>query len=329
MVADKAKVTAAAAADKVRGDGGSARPDAVDADARRQPAGSADLTALPHPADRAAVRLAGAARHRLARRPGRRADTPVARTAAATYAGSPATDDLGRARRRGLGLLGLPAAGRWREDVARDKRASFADQPYWGRPIAGWGDADAAVLIVGLAPAANGGNRTGRVFTGDRSGDWLFASLHRVGLATQATSRRTPATGSALVGTRMVATVRCAPPHNKPTTAERDTCAPWIRQRDPRWSRRPAGRRGARRARLGPAPSTRSPRAGLRRTAATPGSATAPRSTLAGPAAARSLLLGCYHPSQQNTFTGRLTPDHARRRARPRAAVAVADHHDV
>ena len=122
---------------------------------------------------------------------------------------------------------------RWREDVAEQKRASFAQEPYWGRPIAGWGvptegvGSQAGIVIVGLAPAANGGNRTGRVFTGDSSGDWLFASLHRVGLATQATSMHA-GDGQALVGTRMVATVRCAPPANKPTVAERDTCAPWI-----------------------------------------------------------------------------------------------------
>src|SRR5699024_1289143 len=97
----------------------------------------------------------------------------------------------------------------------------------WGRPIHGWGDPGARVLVIGLAPAAQGGNRTGRIFTGDRSGDWLFASLHRVGLATQATSVHA-GDGQRLVGTRMAAAVRCAPPANKPTTAERDTCAPWL-----------------------------------------------------------------------------------------------------
>jgi uracil-DNA glycosylase family 4 len=120
-----------------------------------------------------------------------------------------------------------PRLVRWREDVASAKRASFADQPYWGRAIAGWGPADARIVIVGLAPAANGGNRTGRVFTGDSSGDWLFASLHRVGLATQATSVHA-GDGQALIDARMVATVRCAPPANKPTPAERDTCEPWL-----------------------------------------------------------------------------------------------------
>jgi uracil-DNA glycosylase family 4 len=115
----------------------------------------------------------------------------------------------------------------WREQVATEKRASFADQPYWGRPIHGWGDERPKVLIVGLAPAANGGNRTGRIFTGDRSGDWLFASLHRVGLAAQERSDHA-GDGQRLIGARMVAAVRCAPPDNRPTPQERDTCAPWI-----------------------------------------------------------------------------------------------------
>src|SRR5436190_18484308 len=160
------------------------------------------------------------------------ADTPVALTPAAVRRLA-ATDDLAELTARVSVCSACPRLVRWREDVARAKRASFADQPYWGRPIAGWGAPttgigdEARLVIVGLAPAANGGNRTGRVFTGDSSGDWLFASLHRVGLATQATSRHA-GDGQRLLGTRMVATVRCAPPANKPTIVERDTCAPWI-----------------------------------------------------------------------------------------------------
>jgi uracil-DNA glycosylase family 4 len=120
-----------------------------------------------------------------------------------------------------------PRLVQWREEVAVAKRRSFAGEPYWGRPISGWGDEQPAVLVVGLAPAAHGGNRTGRIFTGDRSGDWLFAALHRAGLATQATSEHA-GDGQRLLRTRMVAAVRCAPPSNAPTPEERDTCSPWL-----------------------------------------------------------------------------------------------------
>lgn len=138
-----------------------------------------------------------------------------------------ATADLAELDARVSVCAACPRLVRWRQEVAHVKRASYADQPYWGRPIPGWGDPDPPIVIVGLAPAANGGNRTGRVFTGDSSGDWLFASLHRVGLASLPTSTHA-GDGQRLVGVRMVATVRCAPPANKPTPAERDACAPWI-----------------------------------------------------------------------------------------------------
>src|SRR6187551_3372203 len=120
-----------------------------------------------------------------------------------------------------------PRLVEWRERVARDKTARFADQTYWGRPVPGFGDPAARILIVGLAPAAHGGNRTGRIFTGDRSGDFLYASLHRAGLSNQPTSVSRD-DGLRLTGAYLSAVNRCAPPANRPTPAERDTCRPWL-----------------------------------------------------------------------------------------------------
>ena len=193
----------------------------------------------------------------------------------------------------------------WREEVARVKRASFAGQPYWGRPIAGWGAARPKVLVVGLAPAANGGNRTGRIFTGDRSGDWLFASLHRVGLARQSTSEHA-GDGQELVDTRMVAAVRCAPPGNKPTTVERDTCAPWLRRELQLVT--PSVRAVVCLGSFGWAAALRAlGEVGYVVPRPRPRFGHGAEVVLQGPERATLTVLGCYHPSQQNTFTGVLT----------------------
>jgi uracil-DNA glycosylase family 4 len=237
--------------------------------------------------------------------PGDPADpaTPVARTAGqvrrlatgATLAQVDAAVSVCRA---------CPRLVRWREDVAVGKRAAYAAEPYWGRPIPGWGSPTPRVLVVGLAPAAHGGNRTGRVFTGDRSGDWLVASLHRVGLATAGTSVHA-ADGLELIDTRMVATVRCAPPQNKPTTLERITCAPWIEAElallvDHLTVVVALGS-------IGWDATLRSFRAlGWRVPTPKPRFGHGSEATLTGPDRALTLL-GCYHPSQQNTFTGKLT----------------------
>ena len=193
----------------------------------------------------------------------------------------------------------------WREGVAKAKRASFAGEPYWGRPVTGWGSSGPRVLIVGLAPAANGGNRTGRIFTGDRSGDWLFASLHRVGLAVQATSLHGD-DGQRLVETRMVASVRCAPPDNKPTVEERDTCAPWL-VRELTFVE-PTVRAVVCLGLFGWEAALRGYRAvGYQVPRPKPKFGHAAEAVLTSPNGRQLVLLGCYHPSQQNTFTGKLT----------------------
>ena len=194
-----------------------------------------------------------------------------------------------------------PRLVRWREDVAVAKRKSYADQPYWGRPIPGWGSSDPRLMIVGLAPAAHGANRTGRIFTGDRSGDFLFAALHRVGLANQALCVDA-ADGLRLNDTRIAAAVRCAPPANAPTPAERGVCAPWL---DAEWRLTRSS------VRVIIALGGFAWRAALEmvRSGGIPIGSPAPRF---GHGATVDLgdvmLVGCYHPSQQNTFTGRLTP---------------------
>jgi uracil-DNA glycosylase len=187
----------------------------------------------------------------------------------------------------------------WREQVAREKRAAFAGEAYWGRPVPGFGDPKARVLVLGLAPAAHGGNRTGRIFTGDRSGDWLFASLYRTGFANQPTSVHR-GDGLKLRSMWITAAVRCAPPQNRPTPAERDNCLPWAQ------------------AEIELLPELRlvvclgafAWDAALRLRAALGAPAPRPRPRFAHGAELLEgplWLLGCFHPSQQNTFTGKLT----------------------
>ncbi|MFC0526294.1 uracil-DNA glycosylase [Phytohabitans kaempferiae] len=191
----------------------------------------------------------------------------------------------------------------WREEVARTRRAAFRDQEYWGRPVPGFGVADARLAILGLAPAAHGGNRTGRIFTGDRSGDVLFAALHRAGLANQPTSVWRD-DGLALRDTRIFAAVRCAPPDNKPTPGERDACAPWLHREVAliKPTLRVVVALGAFAwAAWWPAMSAVY---GRRPPVPRPAFGHAARWSGEGV----PTLLGCYHVSQQNTFTGRLTP---------------------
>jgi uracil-DNA glycosylase family 4 len=186
----------------------------------------------------------------------------------------------------------------WRERTAREKVARFADQAYWGRPVPGFGDPGAGVLVLGLAPAAHGGNRTGRIFTGDRSGDFLFASMHRVGLANQSTSVSAD-DGLRLLGSYVAAVNRCAPPANKPTPAERDRCLPFLVREIEALERLSVivalgayAWDGGLRA-LSSLGFTRRPKPRF-------GHGT---ETSVGP----YTLIGCFHPSQQNTFTGKLT----------------------
>lgn len=234
--------------------------------------------------------------------PGDPADaaTPVATTAGDVRRLAAAAADLAALDATVSVCRACPRLVAWRESVALAKRRAFADEPYWGRPVAGWGDPEPAILLVGLAPAAHGGNRTGRIFTGDRSGDWLFAALHRAGLAVQRTSTRA-GDGQRLLHTRMLAAVRCAPPANAPTPEERDTCAPWM---------------DAEVAAL--LPHLRAVVAlgafGWQAFLATMGrlghDLPRPRPRFGHDADVRLgelLLIGSFHPSQQNTFTGRLT----------------------
>ncbi len=211
------------------------------------------------------------------------------------------TADLAELEREVIACRRCPRLVAWREQVARDKRASFADEQYWGRPIPGFGDPAARLLVLGLAPAAHGANRTGRVFTGDRSGDFLFAALHRAGYANQPTSVHA-GDGLALRDVWITAAVRCAPPANRPTPAERDACLPFTaRELELLPGVRVVVCLGA----FGWA-------AALRLLDARGAPIPRPRPAFGHGAevhlpAPHPALLGCFHPSQQNTFTGKLT----------------------
>jgi len=197
-----------------------------------------------------------------------------------------------------IGCRACPRLVEWRERVARDKIARFADQNYWGRPVPGFGDAEAGMLVLGLAPAAHGGNRTGRIFTGDRSGDFLYASMHRVGIANQPTSEAR-GDGLALRGAYVTAVNRCAPPANKPTPEERDRCLPFlVREIEALERLRVIVALGA------------FAWDGALRALASLGHVVRPKPRFGHAAEAEIgpyVLVGCFHPSQQNTFTGTLT----------------------
>jgi uracil-DNA glycosylase family 4 len=207
-------------------------------------------------------------------------------------------DGLAALRAEIVACRACPRLVAWRETVAREKVARFATETYWGRPLPGFGDPAARVLIVGLAPAAQGGNRTGRVFTGDRSGDFLWAALHATGFADRAISERAD-DGLTLDGAYVAAAVRCAPPANRPTIDERDRCMPYLGRELALLDRVrvivPLGAfawDAALRVLAG-AGHVVMPRPGFGHGA----------EAVVGP----YMLIGTYHPSQQNTFTGRLT----------------------
>jgi uracil-DNA glycosylase family 4 len=208
-------------------------------------------------------------------------------------------NELGRIRADVVVCRACPRLVAWREQVAREKVARFADETYWGRPVPGFGDPKARVLIVGLAPAAHGGNRTGRIVTGDRSGDFLYASLHRTGFANQAVSISLD-DGLALTDAYVTAVNRCVPPGNKPTPDERDRCLPFlVREFGALSELRVVVALGA------------YAWDGVLRALAALGHGSKPKPRFGHGTEAvvgAFTVVGCFHPSQQNTFTGKLTP---------------------
>ena len=225
---------------------------------------------------------------------------------------------LGTIEREVVACRACPRLVEWRERTAREKVARFANETYWARPVPGFGDPEAGVLVLGLAPAAHGGNRTGRIFTGDRSGDFLFGSMHRVGLANQALSVSVD-DGLRLRGAFVSAVNRCAPPANKPTPAERDRCLPFLARE----------MRALANLRVVVALGAYAWDGALRALRMLGHEVPRPRPRFAHGAEVEIggyALLGCFHPSQQNTFTGRLTEgmmEEVFERARERSAAAA------
>ncbi len=238
---------------------------------------------------------------RLSPRSACRLNSPVApaQDAESVSAAAAATTTLARLDTEVSACCACPRLVQWREHVALEKRRAFAADDYWGRAVPGFGDPQPRILIVGLAPAAHGANRTGRMFTGDRSGDWLYAALHRARLANQPTSVSVD-DGLRLSGVRITAAVRCAPPANQPTADERNTCAPWL----------DAELRLASEARVLVALGGVAWAATLAAAARAGVTVPRPRPRFGHGAEAdlgRWTVIGSFHPSQQNTFTGRLT----------------------
>ncbi|MGW1542858.1 uracil-DNA glycosylase [Streptomyces sp. NPDC002309] len=253
---------------------------------------------------------------------------PAGPPSPAGLAGAAGLSGLAVLDQRIAGCRACPRLVAWREEVARTKRAAFADWTYWGRPVPGFGPPDARLLIVGLAPAAHGGNRTGRMFTGDRSGDALFEALYDVGLASRPTSV-TADDGLELYGVRVTSPVHCAPPANRPTPEERDTCRPWLVQE--LGLLRPTLRAVVVLGAFGwQAALPAFAAAGWTVPRPRPAFAHGARVRLAAPAdpsapgrAPALDLFGCFHVSQRNTFTGRLTPEMLRDVLREAAGAAA------
>lgn len=235
--------------------------------------------------------------------------TPAAASAAQVRKAARTSQSLAEVDARVSVCRACPRLVDWRETVARDKRRAWVGEPYWGRPVPSFGDSEPRVLVVGLAPAAHGGNRTGRMFTGDRSGDWIFAALYRAGYADRPSSYAA-GDGQRLVGARMVAPVHCAPPDNRPTPAERAACGPWLdRELQLATSVESIlvlggiGWQSVHAAAVRVGWTVPRPRAkfghGVQTVFTVPGQD--------GGSGRHVRVVGCYHVSQQNTFTGRLT----------------------